>query len=384
MTGVDSPSPRVALLTYSTKPRGGVVHTLNLAEAMARLGVDVTVWSLARGGDDGFFREVDPAVTLRLVPFADRENETITDRIMRSIATLRDAFDARDHDIVHAQDCISANAVGTCIRTIHHLDQFTTPILVECHEKAVVNPYARICVSRAVADEVRHGWGFTPDVIPNGVAYQRFADAASEAAEAVGARDRWTEKLGEYVLAVGGIEPRKGSIDLLNAYALLRERHPELSLVFAGGETLFDYRDYRDGFDRRRAELDVEPIVLGNVPDDELPSLVAASRVFAFPSVKEGFGLAAMEALAAGRPVVTRELPILREVFDDTVTYASTVPELADALADALTPDPARVDAGRSLAASLTWEDAARRHLEFYARHPLPRDPMPAHVDARR
>ena len=39
---------RIALLTYSTKPRGGVVHTLNLAEALARRGADVTVWSLAR------------------------------------------------------------------------------------------------------------------------------------------------------------------------------------------------------------------------------------------------------------------------------------------------------------------------------------------------
>jgi hypothetical protein len=41
---------RVALLTYSTKPRGGVVHTLNLAEALAARGVAVTVWSLARAG----------------------------------------------------------------------------------------------------------------------------------------------------------------------------------------------------------------------------------------------------------------------------------------------------------------------------------------------
>ncbi len=150
-----------------------------------------------------------------------------------------------------------------------------------------------VCADLCVAGGRRRGaarlGGFTPEVIPNGVAYQRFADAASEAAEAVEARDRWTEKLGEYVLAVGGIEPRKGSIDLLDAYALLRERHPELSLVFAGGETLFDYRDYRAEFDRRRAELDVEPIVLGNVPDDELPSLVAASRVVRVP-VGQGGG----------------------------------------------------------------------------------------------
>ena len=44
------------------------------------------------------------------------------------------------------------------------------------------------------------------------------------------------------------------------------------------------------------------PIVLGPVPDPDLPSLVAAASAFAFPSVKEGFGLAAMEALAAGVP----------------------------------------------------------------------------------
>jgi len=74
---------RVALLTYSTKPRGGVVHTLHLAEALARLGVDVTVWSLARAGDRGFFREVDAAVTVRLVEFTDHAGDTVTDLIVR-------------------------------------------------------------------------------------------------------------------------------------------------------------------------------------------------------------------------------------------------------------------------------------------------------------
>ncbi|MFW0785158.1 MSMEG_0565 family glycosyltransferase [Gordonia sp. CPCC 206044] len=364
---------RIALLTYSTKPRGGVVHTLNLAEALARAGADVTVWSLARDGDEGFFRDVDAAVALRLVPFDDLANETITGRIVRSIDALGSAFDPSAYDIVHAQDCISANAVGTCIRTIHHLDQFTTPILVECHEKAVVNPYARICVSRAVAAEVVDGWDLQPDVIPNGVDHQRFASAASDADDAVTARRRWRERLGPYVLAVGGIEPRKGSIDLLEAFGRMRVDAPELSLVFAGGETLFDYREYRTEFDRRRDTLGIEPIVLGPVADDDLPSLVAACDVFAFPSTKEGFGLAAMEALAAERPVVARELPILREVFGDSVIYADDVDSLAGALLAARTPDHARRTRGSALSRSLTWDAAARSHLAFYARHPHPR-----------
>ncbi|MDX6328110.1 MAG: hypothetical protein QOI83_493, partial [Streptomycetaceae bacterium] len=127
-----TPPLSIALLSYSTKPRGGVVHTLALAEALAAAGQQVTVWTLGRGGDSGFFREVAPAVRQRVVPFPDRAGESVGERVLRSIAALRDAFcrsDAPSYDIVHAQDCISANAVGHCVRTVHHIDHFTTPEL---------------------------------------------------------------------------------------------------------------------------------------------------------------------------------------------------------------------------------------------------------------
>ncbi|ORW72455.1 MSMEG_0565 family glycosyltransferase [Mycobacterium saskatchewanense] len=362
---------RVALLTYSTKPRGGVVHTLNLAEALARLGVEVTVWSLARAGDRGFFRAVDPAVAVRLVEFVDYPGDTVTDRIVRSIDLLRAAFDPDDYDIVHAQDCVSANAVDSCIRTIHHLDEFTTPVLVACHEKAITDPYARICVSSAVAEEVTAKWGYRPTVIPNGVQAQRFIAAASGDAAATAARTRWRGELGRYVLAVGGIEPRKGSLDLAGAYHLARRRFPGLALVIAGGETLFDYREYRAAFDARCRELAVAPVILGAIDDAALPGLVAGCEVFAFPSTKEGFGLAALEALAAGRPVVARDLPVLREVFGPTIRYAPDVSGLAAAMTAAI-EGPYDPEPGRRLAQTKTWDAAARAHLDFYRSHPSP------------
>jgi glycosyltransferase-like protein len=349
---------KIALLTYSSKPRGGVVHTLALAEALARAGQDVSVWSLGRGGDSEFFRKVDLAVTVRMVPFSHRENESVGERILRSISVLRQAFTPDEYDIVHAQDCISANAVGRCVRTIHHLDEFTTPELAACHERAITAPYARICVSTAVADDVRRGWGFDPVVIPNGVDAGRFSAAAESD------RSHWSGKFGRYVLAVGGIEPRKGSLDLLDAFAGLSDRH--VQLVFAGGETLFDYRDYRAEFDRRAVELGIEPVILGTVDDDELPHLVAQAAVLPFFSTKEGFGLAAMEALAASTPVVARDLPVLREVFGDSVTYASSVETMTSELDRAL-HEPHDPSPGLALAHSLTWDEAARRHLEFYS-----------------
>ncbi|MTE14271.1 MSMEG_0565 family glycosyltransferase [Nocardia aurantiaca] len=361
---------RIALLTYSTKPRGGVVHTLNLAEALARLGAEVTVWTLGRGGDAGFFRPVDPAVEVRVVAFDGIEGESVGARIMRSITVLREAFGPHDYDIVHAQDCISANAVDRCIRTIHHLDTFTTPELARCHERAVVEPYARICVSAAVAAEVHAGWGLRPTVIPNGVEYARFATAAGDSPDATAARSTWLRRLGRYVLALGGIEPRKGSLDLLEAFALLERDHPDLKLVFAGGETLFDYRDYRDRFDSRAAELGIHPTILGTVAHHDLPALMAAAAAVPFFSTKEGFGLAAMEALAAGTPVVARDLPVLREVFGDIIDYATTPTEMAARLSGVLKTDPFRAEHGKALAALFTWDRAARAHLDFYRDQP--------------
>ncbi len=340
---------RVALLTYSTRPRGGVVHTLALAEALCRRGIDVTVWTLGRGG--GFFRPVDPGVRLQVVPFPDVADETVGERILRSIAVLRAAFTPQAYDVVHAQDCISANAVDDCVRTIHHLDTFTTPELAACHERAIVRPRAHVCVSAAVAREVHDGWGLSPTVIPNGVDFARFASAVAHGDE-------------PYVLAVGGIEPRKGTLDLVEAMALVQRREP-WPLVIAGGETLFDYRAYRAAVEERIADLAVDVRVLGPVDHDALPALMAGARAFAFPSTKEGFGLAAMEALAAGVPVVTRDLPVLREVFDGAVRFAAEPAGFAAAL---LAPGSAELrEAGKALARRHSWDAAADAHLRFYA-----------------
>ena len=121
---------RVALLTYSTRPRGGVVHTLALAEALAREGADVTVHAVGRGGDQAFFRPVDRAVRVRLAPLADVDGEPVGARVLRSIDALAAARATPAPTTSSTPRTASRpTRCAGVVRTVHHLDQFTTPEL---------------------------------------------------------------------------------------------------------------------------------------------------------------------------------------------------------------------------------------------------------------
>jgi glycosyltransferase involved in cell wall biosynthesis len=174
------------------------------------------------------------------------------------------------------------------------------------------------------------------------------------------------------VLTVGGIEPRKGSLTLLEAFARLRARRSERDplLVIAGGVTLFDYRHERERFDARAEELGVarHVRVTGPLAPEELERLYRAADVFAFPSVKEGFGLAALEALAAELPVVASDLAAFRGFLDEDcarLVGVGDAPALARELI-AVARDGARHRRGRAVARKWSWDAAAAAHERVY------------------
>jgi len=369
------------MLTYSVKPRGGVVHALEVAEALARRGHDVDLIALARR-DEELFRPAEvPLRLVRHVPIDAPFDERIQAMMETYAEGLRPML--AGYDVFHAQDCLSANAalalrddgvIDHVIRTVHHVDDFTSPSLVACQDRSIVEPDRVLCVSQPWVERLADEFGIEAGVVRNGVDPRRYRPAR-DAAERAQARDALGGRF--TVMTVGGIEPRKGSLTLLDGFALLRDLVPERDplLLIAGGTTLFDYRHERDRFAARAAELALTAHVrvLGPLAPEAMESLFRAADAFAFPSLREGFGLAALEALAAELPVVASDLDVFRGFLSDGESALLTPPGDGAALGRALARiahDPglaARLRAGgRRVVPEFTWDAAAAAHERAY------------------
>lgn len=154
-----------------------------------------------------------------------------------------------------------------------------------------------------------------------------------------------------YALHVGTVEPRKNVPTLLAAWRLLRARgaHPP-TLVLCGG---FGWKAEEVRRDIAEAEREGWAVHLGYVGNAELAALYRGAELVALPSFYEGFGLPAIEALAAGAPLVASDLPVLREVAGDAALYAP--PDRPDLWADRM---------GEVLADSGLREDLRTRERE--------------------
>jgi glycosyltransferase-like protein len=377
--------PPVALVTYSTKPRGGVVHTVELAEALFAAGRPVHIITLG-DPDEGFYRPVRAPHTIVRAP---APAPTLEERVTDAVDTLAAGLAALAHRfrILHAQDCIAARAAARVrdhgartlvLRTVHHVDDFTTPVLVDCQRRAILEPDHVLVVSDYWRRLLGEDPGVVAEVVPNGVDLGRFSrpcavDPASLRAR-VGAEDRFL------FLTVGGIEPRKGSAALFEAMATLRagvEPTPVLGVL--GGHSFQDHSAYREAALRRATALGLElgrdVVVLGTVPDAELVAWYRAADAFVLPSSREGWGLAVLEALAAARPVVASDIEVFRSYLSDGESAVLVPVGDAGALAAAMRRVIADAGlrerlaaAGPAVAARYSWEASARSHGEIYDR----------------
>src|SRR5262249_6798394 len=235
------PPRRIAILAHSTNPRGGVVHALELGDALCRLGHDATVHA-PDAGDHGFFRN---ALARTVCVAASPVGRSVAAMVETRIADYLRHFERAEHrgfDVWHAQDGISANALATLkerglvagfARTVHHVDDFADPRLAALQSRAILSADRLFVVSRLWREFLTREYGREAILVGNGVDTTQFSPVPDAADEAMRARLNLAPGA-KVFLAIGGVEQRKNTIGLLDAFRIVHAQYPSSHLIIAG------------------------------------------------------------------------------------------------------------------------------------------------------
>lgn len=393
MSAAENPL-RIALLTHSINPRGGVVHCLELADALVELGHAVTVHAPAREGAT-LFRNTRCQVCL--IP-DDVPPDNLRALVQRRIELFRRWFERPGHaafDIFHAHDGIGANAllalqqtgrIPGYVRTVHHLEDSYGDELLDAFEARSIRQAGQLLsVSPTWAAKLAARFGREAPVVGNGVDLTRFQPKATSTDTPL--RQRFGLGDGPIFLAVGGIEARKNTVATLRAFIRLRESVPQAQLLIAGGASLLDHSRYQQQFlaeataaglyVRMVATAEFPPatnadvVIAGVIEDAEMPAVYRLADTLVFPSLIEGFGLAIIEAMASGLPVVVSDIAPFTDFLgrQDCLWADPADPEaIAYAMGRSLLPGLRRQLSARgsTIARRHDWPSCAQKHLDAY------------------
>lgn len=360
---------RIAMLVYNLRPRGGVVHAVHLSEALKRRGADITLISLKRRGlvDDheSFFGRA--SFPISFIEFDWHEDVKIR---LKSMTESLAAGLPRDFDVYHAQDCVCDTALqrlvsegsitGPTIRTVHHVQGFQNEFMNHCEMAALMAGTEKITVSQYWHDELKSEYGLDSTVIYNGIDAGKYPIAKPSP--------------DPYILFVGGMESRKGLEFAIQALETLTSKDHKTRLI-AVARPGFLRTESREWFDHlvERCGLTGRVDIKELVTDDELIMLYSSASVFLLPTRMEGWGIAIMEAMAAGCPVVSSPVGGVTELIadeengllvpvGDVAGIASAVERLLD---DGRLRERLCASAKRTIA-QYTWESAAEKTLQLY------------------
>lgn len=287
-----------------------------------------------------------------------------------------------EFDLVHVHDALDATAVRSSglagpaiVRTVHHIPDVPNGRLRTAQDQAVTSADEVVVVSRYWQEIVKTQFDRQASLVTNGVDLER--GVPPPGFDRDGFRQAIRAGRRFVFLAVGGISPRKGSETLFAALALAAKlANPPPLLVLIGGDSFDTYQDYAKQVLDRASDAGLSPgehyDVRGPVPPGEVGKWFAVADALVYPSLNEGWGLAILEAMAVGIPVVASDLPVVREFAtpDDAVLVPpGDASAFADAMVTVMSDQELRTRLQRRgplVARRYTWDDLVIRQIEIY------------------
>jgi glycosyltransferase involved in cell wall biosynthesis len=266
----------------------------------------------------------------------------------------------QNNGVVHRMDLRLPPAWGPEILTIHDVVPWRFPDEARPPEAAASEArrsLSVVCPSSFSANEVATVLGVrNVSVIPQGV------NAAFFSARPLPEDELRALGLGvPFVLHAGGGSLRKNLGGLAEAWPLIHRRLPGTTLALMGPRGELKLRLFGAMAGTK---------ILGRLDDEKARSVMAAASVVVVPSLYEGFGLPALEGMAAGVAVVAANRASLPEVCGDgALLVEPTGPALAEGVLAALGGGPdisAMVSRGQERASTFTWEICAARHADLW------------------
>jgi glycosyltransferase involved in cell wall biosynthesis len=176
-----------------------------------------------------------------------------------------------------------------------------------------------------------------------------------------------------WLLYVGGFNPHKNLDTLVRAFARLAPRWPEAKLLLVGNHISDSFKGVAGALQQQAARLGLAERVIftGYVPDEELCRLYHRAAMVVLPSLEEGFGLPALEAMACGTAIVASRGHAVEEVAGEAGLFVDATSDAALAAAiEQLLSDPEQArrlgERGRQRAAAFSWDRTADTLLGIF------------------
>ncbi len=340
----------------------GVMTQELLSKMAEQTAVSATGFLVSHRGRDELHSELPTGIRAHHMKFPARLSHLLWEKVDWPVL--------KGFDVVHGTNFVVPPSPGSAeLVTIHDLTAWKFPQLLSERNQGFPRLIERClargahvhAVSKYVAAEIEEYLGVAEDrisVIHNGSSPPRPGNAA-KASEIVE---------GEFILAVGTIEPRKDYPTLVRSMEHVWNVYPELKLVIAGSKG-WGVQQLDDAV--KRCSRPSQVILPGFVTDLQRANLLAAAKLLAYPSIYEGFGLPLLEAMSVGLPVVASQIGAISEVAGSAALLvpAKSDTALAGAMMEILESESVAnhlKKAGYRQAEAFSWDSAIEKLVALY------------------